>query len=262
MINHIRTLLMNVTGDVSGYIYGLGEELIDPSFVSQFLSTKLQSVDNVLFGINPDRAMLCYRLRQYMTLLHSTELSEFVISFDPRITYWPIIDQTLFRTSSFGPAAEQVNTPLRTLSFVGNTNITDGSTLLQKWQVTITDASNVTITKLTHPNTTTIIPYTITNNLSNAIQLPGSSISFIFQDGIGSEWIIQSLARPLLEISDVINLLMNLDYVNNEEIFNGGTVEPYKTFSNLWLTHPEAPYKLGGLLLAYAYQLNSLLQGS
>lgn len=263
MINHIRTLLMNTPGNEAADAAFPGEEIVDPNYMPIVVPNDLQTIRNVLFDINPDRAMLNYRLRQYLTIIHTTEFDSYLTALDPRITYWPVNDSTMFHASSFGPTAVQVNTPLKTLSFLNTfPPLKNASTLLQKWKLTVTDGSNLTIDNLTAPVKTTIVPYTLSSGVSNVIQLPNSPISIRFENGVGSIWFIQMLYRPLFELLDIITSLMKLDVVSNLSLFNGGSVEPYKTFANLWSNNEELLYRITGIILALAYRMHDILNGS
>ena len=87
MINHARTLLLNVSA--AAYAPGeLGEEYVPP-YSALKLPTYLQTARRIIFGTAPDRVFLNYRVNELMRLLHQTELSEFVYALDSRVTYWP-----------------------------------------------------------------------------------------------------------------------------------------------------------------------------
>lgn len=86
MINHARTLLMNVAG-APGFNGELGEEIVPPDFIPAALPGSINTLRRTLFGADPDRVMLNYRARQLMQVLHSTPLVEYVTSLDSRITY-------------------------------------------------------------------------------------------------------------------------------------------------------------------------------
>jgi hypothetical protein len=109
MINHARTLLLNIPG--SAYMPGvLGEEYI-PSYTPVALPTYLQSARKILFGSKPDKVFLNFRAYELLSLIHSTELAEFVYALDPRVTYWPQ------KISEFYQAAKKI-----TVNKVGGTN--------------------------------------------------------------------------------------------------------------------------------------------
>ncbi len=94
MINHVRNLLMNVSSSSQSDLPG--EEYVPVDFRPRLLTPTAAAARRILFGSSPDRLYLNYRLREYMTLLHTTELAEFVTDLDPRVTYWPLRDTTIF----------------------------------------------------------------------------------------------------------------------------------------------------------------------
>tara|TARA_R110000824_G_scaffold16491_3_gene68424 strand:+ start:1011 stop:1535 length:525 start_codon:yes stop_codon:yes gene_type:complete len=90
MLNHARTLLVNysaaATGSV-GFSGHLGEELIDPDYIARTLPPYMQTIRHILFDRDATRARVNARARAYLSLLHATELEEFVLELDPRISY-------------------------------------------------------------------------------------------------------------------------------------------------------------------------------
>lgn len=86
MINHARTLLGNQAAILLGLNFP-GEEYVPETFYPVTLPSPLARIRALLFGSQPDRIMVNYRLRQYMTLLHATELSQYVTAFGARLTY-------------------------------------------------------------------------------------------------------------------------------------------------------------------------------
>lgn len=129
MINHVRTLLRNQDGQ--GPPTADAEEFTPPDYTRVLLPPYLNTLRTVLFGGDPDAAMLNYRLRQYMELLHSTELAEFVYSVDTRVTYLPFA-----ATSDFDP---NVNVTAlggdATLYLTGTLERTAGAALRYQWHV-------------------------------------------------------------------------------------------------------------------------------
>ncbi len=85
MINHARTLLLNLPGRTK--ITGPYEEYIPADFISVKLPAAYSEIRNILFGKNAPRENRLIRTYELMTLLHGCELEEFVLSLDPRITY-------------------------------------------------------------------------------------------------------------------------------------------------------------------------------
>src|SRR5690606_37703460 len=83
MINHVRTLLLGLPGAASPGYQTAGEEFVDPTFQPVALPTYLAAVRRTLFGVDPDRLMLNYRLKQLLEVIHATELAEYVTFLDP-----------------------------------------------------------------------------------------------------------------------------------------------------------------------------------
>jgi len=98
MINHARTLLMNV--DSSTYIPDvLGEEYV-PDYRPVRLPTYLTTARRLLLGSDPDRVFLNFRVQELLSFVHRTELAEFIYALDPRVTYWPQQKSNFFRAKT------------------------------------------------------------------------------------------------------------------------------------------------------------------
>lgn len=90
MINHYRTALLNISGSNWPGLAYPGEELVDTLFAARSLPSYAQTVRSLLFGENPDRAYLNYRLKQITTLWHDSILKDAALEADSRVTYWPL----------------------------------------------------------------------------------------------------------------------------------------------------------------------------
>lgn len=91
MINHARTLLMNLSPRRADYVDGGydGYEYISPTFKPVTLPPRLLTLRNLLFGTTPDSLFVGLRARELLSYIHQTELAEYVYALDPRVTYWP-----------------------------------------------------------------------------------------------------------------------------------------------------------------------------
>ena len=99
MLNKVRTLLMN-RGREGHDLRLPGEEYIPADFVRRVQPVWLRRIYARLFGANPDRLFINYRMRQLMQLIHATPLSEFVAADVADLTYLPFRDElndSLFR---------------------------------------------------------------------------------------------------------------------------------------------------------------------
>lgn len=264
MINHARTLLLNVSGTSSGVSSDPGAEFVLPTFRPITLPGYLQRTRNLLFGAQPDAVMLNYRARQYMGLLHSTELVEFVTELDPRITYDVLPRDDLF-DRLFTTTVRKLGSTTAVLSLVGDVGSPGQSgRTYHSWRIDVTSGSTVSVNRQTPPAAVSIQDYTISEGLSSLIQLTGSGLQARFSEGVGSEWFVESYSRPSQDLGTIAANLRVIGEDTLLQLFGVGTAkggeEPFTTFYQLWKKHPELPYQLGGLLLAWIYQANDILQ--
>jgi hypothetical protein len=257
MINHARTLLLNVAGS-SSQSSDNGEEYIPPSFAPLRLPTYLQTPHNVLFGTAPDRYFLNFRARELLQLLHLTELAEFVYALDPRVTYWPETTAKFF-----GPAAK-ISIDASSLNshsqlFISGDDAADlGGGKSQREYVIVVSGSNAE-TRLVTTGDTSSTPLVLTDAASQPIPLPKSPLSFrLVNAADGDTWTVITVARPAPAITTLLPILELLGEPVFLELFGVNPAEPYATFKNLWFDHPNAAYRLGGLLLAMIYRTNEV----
>ncbi len=257
MINHFRNLLLNRSGTPSTPRTTPGEEFVDPRFVARIPPSYLRTPLQILFGRSPDRVYLNYRLRQIMQMLHETELEEYILAFDRRVTYLPF-DNDEFLTSVFGAEINQFSgssSLTLTGSHVGN----DGPGITQQqWRVEVMSGNNVEIRRRTPPLTDSVLPYTLAAGRTSQIPLSGTDLLFEIQDPvIGDAWEIYSTGRPQQSLADLLpQFSASLGDVGLIGLFGIAPVEPFLTFQNLWLQNPLFGYKYGGLLLAIGHALD------
>lgn len=262
MINHARSLLLNRAGP-DGIVGELGDELIPPDYRSVELPTHLQTLRRLLFGSDPDLPGLNYRTRQYLSLLHATRLEEFVLDLDPRISY-KLDTPDLFDASLFRPQVTQRTGPSSPLILDSDTGSADASgRLLRTWDIQVLDSSLVQVT-LQQPLRQQVLAYTLTDGVSDLQPLAGSDIHFRFYAGhVGSRWRIQLYSRPRYDLGAIVASLETIGEPVLDALFHvgqpAGSMEPYKTFRNLWYDHFELAYRLGGILLALVYGTDELL---
>lgn len=260
MINHARTLLGNLTmlDDPQ-----LGGEYIPRDYIPRKLPLPLQRIRELLFGAKPDRAFINQRLRHYMTLLHATELAQFVTDLDPRITYLPMTDKGWF-TERCRITHTQQGPPCRV--FVAGKLEADLAAGQSQygWRVAVQDANTILVRRR-HGQYEDHVHTIDATTLSPALPLPDSGLTIRvgtkqagsdLSELVGARIYVDGIARATTDLPAITLRLMSLTSVVAGGLF--GPDEPYKTFRNLWLTHPELPYRLGGLLLALIYRMNEL----
>lgn len=261
MINHARTLLLNVSGSqrASPETF-VGEEYVPPSFVAVALTPTLQLLRAPLFGLSADRAMLNYRLAQYMTLLHATDLADYVTYFDPRVTYWPSTD-TVATKVLLPPKVDKLDGTVKNLQLIGNTrHRTDHEQLLLQWKITVASVSNVSVEQLMPYKAAQTIAYTTNGSMSQPVTLPGiTEVSFVFETGVGSKWQVEIMRKPATSLSDILTTLDTVYVSAIEELF-GQTEEPYLSFKKIWANRYQSlSHRLGAVLLGIIYRTNDLL---
>jgi hypothetical protein len=256
VINHVRCLLLNITG--IGFQPGIpGEEYVDPDFRALNLPPRLATIRRFLFGQNPDRAMLNYRLRQIMTILHSCELVDHVLALDPRITYWPPRTSSSFNKADFKTTVVQTAGAPANLYVQGPQQLTSSDKLVFGWIVSVIDSTTVRVQQLMPPFNEIENWYETTAGLSSQIALPGSPLLVMFNPVTGGQWFVESLARSAVNLEDAVaaaDKVMSADMY--DELFGGA--KPYMTFGNLWSLQRAFPYKVGAFALALAYRCEAL----
>lgn len=242
MINHIRTLLLNINGEPGFRSDVPGEEFVPPSYRARELHPSLRLPMQILFGTDPDRMFRNYRLRQIMTLLHESPLAEYLYTHDPRVTYWPPADAG-FYDQAFGVTVVQTGGLPATLHVIGEPAADDAvGRCEQIWEISASEFA-----------------YTAVDGLSEVIPLGrGLAVQFEANDPSAS-WRVTARGRPTTDFGQV---LTNLGHAMGQGglswVFRPPQLEPYATFMNVWNDHPLTLYRYAALFLAIAFRLDAL----
>lgn len=263
MINHGRTLLLNVAGGTRPSPNFPGEEIIPPNFTPRRLSGGLATVQQIMFGTSPDRLMLNYRARQLLSTVHGIpELEQFLLDLDSRITYWPTSNMSLFQ-SAFGESIMQIAGANQIeIDLVGDPLPPDsGGRLQREWRIDVLDGDTVRIKQQKPVLSTVTAEYGLTDGISNLIDLPGSGFQFRFHTpDIGTAWIIESNVRPPEDLSVIVTALENAGEPNIIEVLGTGNNEPFLTLRNLWNREERLGWRLGAFVVAYILRVNEAPQ--
>lgn len=259
MINHLRTLLLNRSGsDQPGVPYP-GEEFVPAEYNAKTLPTYLKTVHQLVFGINPDRAQLNWRLRELLAILHTTPMEAAVLALDPRVTYIPFTGILFTELISGTTIKPQGGTTALLYPLVAQDDTDDQ--IYYRWRIRVLNATDVSIQVLSNP---VLIPsavtlnYTVSGGISSIVPLPSSPHSVRFQPTVGADWILTILQEPARKLFDVYtNAKQGLLNDTSVELF--GNVEPYLSFKNLWELSPLPSWQLCGLVLALGYRTNELV---
>lgn len=265
MINHARTLLLNVSGRTSQRD-APGEEYIPPTYSPLVLPSYLETPHKILFGTAPDRYFLNFRARELMAYLHSTELAEYVYALDPRVTYWPERGQRFYDVEKQLRAEQIVGLPAPALTFRGDlfADNTRGRAVREftfrvtaesgTWQALVASADKPTVVQTT--------AVTFTGGLSQAIPLADTGISVqTHQPPSATTWNIYTRVKPAPALTTLLPTLEILGEPLFLELLGVGEYEqPYSTFKQLWFDHPNPVYRLGGLALGVIYRTQAILE--
>lgn len=248
MVNHVRTLLLNLRGGVPAEPDLPGEEYVPPGYVPPSLPAELLRVRAALFGADPDRAMLNYRLHQLLTAAHASAYAHFLTALDPRVSYLPLA--SLRAHPLFAGSVEQTTGTARALRLLGEPGSTDGRRLLHEWLVT-TDGATVTTTRIQPGRQTTTAA-----DAGVPLTLPGGG-QYLLATGGAAGWRVRALARPAV---DLAGLPLEIDRLAEDDLsrlFSAGA--GHEAFGNLWSDEgAPTPERLTGVVLALAYQTDAV----
>jgi hypothetical protein len=252
VINHARCLLLNAPRLAATTP---GEEYVPADFRPVPVPAVVRKIRTILFGTSPDRYILNFRLAQLMPILHETELEEFVLAYDSRITYWPP-----YRTELYSAAFTPTIAPADDLLTLLGTLMPDEATgrLQHQWQISPL-GETVRVRRLTSPVQEVTYTPTFTAGRSESLALPGSTLRFNYASS-GSGWYVTAVARPRRTAADLLRLLVaGLNEQDDVALFDKPYQGDKKTWQALWRTHPDGVYRLGALLLGVVAKLHENL---
>lgn len=245
MINHARTLLMNVNGSAPLLNY-YAEEIIDPAFNALTLPTELKSIRSVLFGATPDRNMLNYRCRQLLALTQGTPLEQYLLAYDRRVTY-NFRDISLVGSTPWTPKATTISGD-DSISLFGTPYPPDDTgRMYHRFLVSVNSPGVVTIERTTDPIQKVDIGFSV----GDLISLPLVHMSFsLSSTESGQAYVVDIYSRPTSDLSALAKHLSGIGEPTLLFLFGLANKEPDNTLRNLWFKNHELSLKLGALVCA------------
>lgn len=157
MINHARTLLLNMAPRDNHITADTGAEYVPAEFSPVNLPNELRLLRRTLFGSKPDMRFINLRVRELMGYIHQTEFAHYVYDLDPRVTYWPTSFEDFDAAARSQIVVTQMYGPPQRLTIVGTfqPNHSVGVSM-HKYTVTVgtqTPTLPMTKMKLTSPDT-------------------------------------------------------------------------------------------------------------
>lgn len=260
MINHARTLLLNLRGGAADESVP-GEHLVPSAYRPLPLSSTLKSIRRCLFGETPDRALLNYRGNQYMALLHATELVEYVTDLDRRVTY-TCEDVNLFLPTLYRPVCGTLGGTQRNLTWSGNAVAPDELGISRFSSTLQLVGTTLTVRPVSPAGTAYDIELIFDSELSEPVAIDGSGYQVSVPNESGGQWSLEVYNRPQRDLGIILEQLRHLGAPLLTALFGARLVEPYKTFSNLVNRNTQLAYQLGGFLLAVIYRMEELRSGN
>lgn len=255
IFNHIRTLLLNDAGHLAPGAGYPCEELVPREFPGIEMPDYLHRVYRALFGFWPDRAMRNYRLQQFMTLLHESELAEYVTQFDSRITY------QRGKPSAFlsrNPPTVTTQADARFFVLGEPEGVQDGP-ILHNHTVTVLETGRIQSAWDQARTSSTVENVTYIGGLSEPVWLENGLHVRVGEDAEPDDmWEITSLARPTIDPGIIAYNLEALGEPVHLKLFGIAPDEPYLSFRNAALKGRHLPIKMAGFLLATAWRLEAL----
>jgi hypothetical protein len=249
MINHIRTLLLNLPGTTQSRY---GEEYVPVDFRPVTRSSALRTVDSILFGRQADRAARNYRLQQFMSLLHYSPLRDLVAELDSRVSYDPTQISTTWDSPL--PAVDVGDATKLTVYGEPPTYTQTGGKMDFQWIVRLLDDTpGLFEIEIDGDSTLTVIQ---PDGWSTPVQLPLSPTFIRISENAstGDSWVLSQLVRPEVDLSEISRIMRQVPEPVQLELFGVGHDEPWESLRNASQS-PVDVVALSGFILAYAYRL-------
>ena len=261
MINHVRTLLMNVDGSNNPGPSFFGEQVVDPQSRQLDLPNALRRFRTVLFGSDPDRTMLNYRLAQIMPVVHTVIDGE-IRQFDPRITYLDSPRPELATPASYEPEIAAIGATAGSLHVLGSPSPPDdtGRTTIEAL-VEITGAGQAQVTRRMPPRAQEFVSFTFGSGLTSDIPIPGTDLrARATTDAVGSSWEIRLRVPPVRSLGQIV---ADLQQLGEETLFGlfRETEPDVDTPRGLFERSELLPVQLSGAVLAYARRAEEVRSG-
>lgn len=250
MLNHLRTLLLNQDAALAAGADYPGEELVAAGYAAVRPGPTEAAVRRVLFGTAPDRAYLNYRLRQYLGLLHATELAPDALAHDARVTYVDAPNDAALRAAPVvAAAAASAAAAAAALTVTAGPAADDAAGRAYfRYRVEVGPAA-VRVDRLVAPVGTDAYPVAFTAGLSGPVVLPDSGVRLAVPDAPGAVWEVTALARPGRAVPAVVAALADL-LGSGEALFGRPAVGVYAPWAAVWAGRDEPAYRLAAALLA------------
>jgi hypothetical protein len=253
MINHVRTLLLNLDPR-SASPENTGYEFVPPDYQYVTLPMALERVRHTLFGNSPDAVGRNYRLRQFLPILHCPEVEPFTLKPDSRITYLPAT--TVFFDRPLGlSCTPTIGEPLVAITYTGDAYSANDNVLERRWYGTVVASPSLLPIP---PNFVELVA-----GDSSPVTLPGFNVAnlSLASGEVGDAFELVLRRRPAMNVAALAAALQSMMTPATASALFG--VAPAGDFAQFheWWSSTNFVFKMAGVLLALAYRTDHIRQG-
>lgn len=255
MLNHFYTLLINRDGTDPVSTAYPGEEASEPTYRALALPAGLVTVRSHLFGVTPDRYMLAYRGQQLLRLVAASELAEFLVWHDTRVTYGE--DDELFNAEVFRPTAVKLSGPTSaTFGILGTPQAPDSTGIAHhQFEIDVLTTSTVRVSRSVPPMSNPVFEFTLTNGLSERLELRPSGYGFrLNSTAVSQHWLFDVINRPTRDLSEILTAVEGAGEAALDLLFGITREEPFYSFRNLWRSRRETAARLAAVVCALVWR--------
>lgn len=250
MINHARTLLLNSKQTTVASLPGA--QYVPTDFVPVSLNIPLTTIRRVLFGPNPDAFKLVYRTQELLTLLHASELSDFLYTLDSRITYWPF-DNSLFYMPT--EITSKILSGDTTLVLGGGPPVEDAGALYYAWNITASDGQTLEIQQTAPRQRLMTAELTFVDGLSLPVVIPGTATTIhLPPPSPGDSWRLSGAVRPSYDLAAIYAQILQLPQEIINWLFRDQQDSFTQRFQTFW-SQGSAACRFNGFLCATIWQM-------
>lgn len=252
MINHLRTLLIN--RPATQLRFQPGYEYVDPLYIERTLSDAARRYRDAVFGVRPDAVMLHYRVQQLLRTLETSRLADYIALYDSRRTDWT---DRVWGSSVFGQQVLQrldgENDPI----ISGTLESPDVYGVCRvDFDITFTTPDTLRIVRLTDPRSDQIQTVSVSQQLTEPKQLPGTNLSVQCPAAENGQWLIRTVARPSSSLQTLLDRMSGISHEATLELFGNTTQEPNRSWWTVWRESESTIDRLAAVTLALGDNIN------
>lgn len=259
MVNQFRTLLLNLS-------QGQNEDYIPPDYVPIKLPSQLRKFYDFIYPLNSSRKYKLFVTQYYLKAIQASNYDDYVINFDPRITY-DLNDTEFFFSSDTSNPIVTVN-DITSVDYVLNIvglyrNQISYSDFTDEILIEQADSNTVTISSVNNNWTSFTADLTFSGGVSNLVDIKPASLKFQIiapSESLDSGLVISFKAKATYPFSfaEFYRILRS-----NVElwvpIFGYKPDLTDKDLERIWTDNENSVYSFSALLINYINKVNSLL---